>query len=269
MIINKLRTSIFILKNYGLLAFLKKFRNLLIDYIFVASISKITKNEISQNYISNIIKTLSKAVLYTFQMDVQGDIAEFGTMTGRTAISLATAVNTINRSQGVNSKNNKKIHFFDSFEGLPPSNLAIDKNSIHVKNGKWVEGKCKGLNATQFTKLISKYLERRNFIVYKGWFNKTLSNLPSSTKLSLIHIDSDLYESAIDVLEYLFKNRHISNGSVILFDDWNCNAADPNFGERRAFKEVCDKFSISFSDEGSYGIAGHKFIIHDYKDLRN
>ena len=36
-------------------------------------------------------KTLLAGVAYSYGMDVEGDIAEFGTMTGRTAVGLAVA----------------------------------------------------------------------------------------------------------------------------------------------------------------------------------
>lgn len=100
------------------------------------------------------------------------------------------------------------------------------------------------------------------------WFKDTVPTLDRSQKFSLIHIDGDLYESAIDVLDTLFQREQISNGAMILFDDWNCNSAEPTLGERRAFTEICEKYDIHFSDAGSYGVACHKFIIHQYTSIK-
>ena len=39
---------------------------------------------------------------------------------------------------------------------------------------------------------------------------------------------------------------------------------DPDFGERRAWKEVVEKYKIQYSDQGPYGFASHRFIVHAY-----
>jgi O-methyltransferase len=70
----------------------------------------------------------------------------------------------------------------------------------------------------------------------------------------------------MDALVPLFERNQISEGAIILFDDWNCNHASNKFGERKAwYSDLRTRFFIQFSDEGSYGVAGHKFIIHNYK----
>jgi hypothetical protein len=80
----------------------------------------------------------------------------------------------------------------------------------------------------------------------------------------MVHLDCDLYQSAIEVLEYCFSNNMFSDGAIIFFDDWNCNRASPSYGERKAWAEVVDKFSVEFSDGGDYSWGGHKFIVHSY-----
>jgi hypothetical protein len=77
-----------------------------------------------------------------------------------------------------------------------------------------------------------------------------------------VHIDCDLYESTIDVLDYLLAHHHLADGCAIFFDDWNCSNASPAFGERRAWNEMVEKYQIRFSDCGDYSIYGHKFLVH-------
>ncbi len=234
---------------------------------FYQRLKKKTINYLSYSTNEDVIKTLSHSVSYVYGMDVEGDIAEFGTMTARTAVVIASAV-AYHNSIALNSGNRlKKVHYFDSFEGLPEARFKTDKKSPHVLSGVWGKGTCKGLNEVEFCHEISKFLSNNFFSIYKGWFKDTVNTIPDKQKFSLIHIDGDLYESAIDVLENMFKNQRISKGCIILFDDWNCNYANPKFGERKAFAEVCEKYNIYFSDGGSYGVACHRFIIHSYDSL--
>lgn len=220
---------------------------------------KLLKND------DGVLKTLTRSVSYIYGMAVEGDIAEFGTMTGTTAVILASAASHYNSAFANDVRGSKKVFFFDSFEGLPRARFDIDKNSHHVSTGIWAEGTCLGLDEFEFKKVVSKYLSQESFSIYKGFFKDTVPTIEKDQKFGLIHIDSDLYESAIDVLDNLFKNSQVSEGAVILFDDWNCNVASPILGERKAFSEVCKKYDISFSDAGSYGVACHRFIIHSYR----
>jgi len=51
---------------------------------------------------------------------------------------------------------------------------------------------------------------------------------------------------------------------MILFDDWDCNRTSNEHGERKAWRNVCGRHRIVSSDMGSYGWAGHKFIVHSF-----
>jgi hypothetical protein len=90
-------------------------------------------------------------------------------------------------------------------------------------------------------------------------------NMPENTKLALLHVDCDLYSSTMDVLDYCFANNVVSEGAAIFFDDYNCNRASPDHGERKAWSQCIDKYAIQHSDAGEYGWAGHKFYVHQYK----
>ena len=100
--------------------------------------------------------------------------------------------------------------------------------------------------------------------VIEGWFKDSVPLLEKNIKFSLVHVDGDLYESAIDCLEPLFSGKKISEGAIILFDDWNCNRASPKFGERKAFDELCLKYKIKYSVWSDYAHYSKGFIIHSY-----
>jgi predicted O-methyltransferase YrrM len=54
-------------------------------------------------------------------------------------------------------------------------------------------------------------------------------------KAAVVYIDCDLYLSTVPVLRFI--EDFLQPGTVIVFDDWNCFLADPNRGERRAWRE--------------------------------
>ena len=227
-------------------------------------INRLVVKEIEAHHL-NISKEMARSVSYTYCMGVQGDIAEFGTMTGYSAVAITTASNLMEFEYRNDKRGSKNLHFFDSFEGLPAANNDIDKSTPHVLDGIWAKGTCKGLTKVEFENLIDQYIGKNKFFVYEGWFKDTVQKIPDDVCFSLIHIDGDLYESAIDALDFLFKRKKISQGAMILFDDWNCNAANPRLGEKRAFSEMVDKYKINYSDEGGYSVGSHKFIINSYE----
>lgn len=180
-----------------------------------------------------VLTALSNAIGYAFYSRVEGDIVEFGIQTGRTAVTIASNVVNYN-GQFKHTEGAKRIFYFDSFEGLPQPSLLGDIDSPFVQMGIWGRGGCKGLTPFEFNNFICKIINKKFFEVKVGWFKETLPTLSSTQKFSVVHIDCDLYESAIDVLSFLFKKTIISNGAMILFDDWNLNHSNLNYGERRA-----------------------------------
>ena len=208
-----------------------------------------------------IRNSLALSVEYIHGARVQGEVAEFGTMTGKTATALAQSIARYDGS--------KKLLLFDSFEGLPESQSDIDKSSPHVRSGVWSRGTCQGITSEQLRSMCCKHLPNHRVHVYAGWFSDTLPTVPADTKLALLHIDSDLYQSAVDVLRYCFAHRVVSRGASIHFDDWDCNQADPRYGERRAWSEMVEEFAVEFSDGGPYGWGARKFIVHSYHGLES
>jgi len=210
-----------------------------------------------------------RSIAYVIGSAVEGSVAEFGTGTGRSSTLLAYAMALFQRRYGYSDPahgiGERKLLLFDSFEGLPAASSEIDASSPHVAKGIWGTGGCKGgITPEQLRTMCAQYLDKDRIQVFPGWFKDTLAEIPEDiTKFALVHIDCDLYESAAEVLNHLFNNNLLADGAVLMFDDWNCNRASPRFGERRAWGEAVQQFTPQYSDCGDYGIAGHKFIIHD------
>ena len=219
-----------------------------------------------------IARTLTLSVQYINSSHVYGDVAEFGTMGGFSAKAIATAmVFDLQRqplSKTAGGENPFRIfRLFDSFEGLPEITSPIDQGSPHVVSGAWAKGGCKVLAAPELRERIGRIIPPHRFEIHEGWFADTVKTLPPQTRFAMIHFDGDLYQSTMDALEPLFARGMISTGAILCFDDWNANRAIPTVGERRAWKELVDKFAIEASSGGDYAIGGTRFIIHSYRGI--
>jgi hypothetical protein len=78
-------------------------------------------------------------------------------------------------------------------------------------------------------------------------------------KAAVIYVDCDLYLSTIPVLEFIVP--FLQPGTVIVFDDWNCFLADPDKGERRAWREFRERHpALRFEDFAQTGM--QKAFVH-------
>ncbi len=136
-----------------------------------------------------------------------------------------------------------QVFGFDSFVGLPE--LWVDKNGKNVVPPGYfsTNGVIPNVNGVKF---------------YSGWFSDTLPNyLTIAQPIALLHIDSDIYSSAKEVLWTL--NDYIVEGTIIVFDEWFYKH-DPQYNdhEQRAFNEWVQKFQrkyqiIPFMDKTTSG----------------
>merc|ERR1719277_1861501 len=110
---------------------------------------------------------------------------------------------------------NRYLWGFDSFEGLPDT--ADD-----VKQQAFTPGL---FRATKTQKQIEDTLggpERISLI--KGWFSDSLTpDLHKQRKMkpaAYIDIDSDLYISSFQALDWMFSSNLVQPGTYIGYDDW-------------------------------------------------
>lgn len=214
------------------------------------------------------IAALSEGVAAVYGFDVEGQIAEFGTMTGTTARGLARAMASCDAhlAQAVTAYGQapRELHLFDSFAGLPATTSPVDASSPHVQDGVWAPGTCRGVLPEELRTMITEFLPSERVRIFPGWFADTVVSLPNETRYAVLHIDADLYSSAMDVLVPLFARGQVQKGAYIFFDDWSCNRGDPALGERRAWAECVERFHIEASDQCAYGIFARCFAVHDY-----
>jgi O-methyltransferase len=130
--------------------------------------------------------------------NIDGDILEVGVWRGGSGMLLAS----------IAEKMNKKVYLADTFAGVVKSSSkdATYNNKEHADTSEAI-----------VQNLASK-LNLHNVIVLKGVFPEQTSNKLDSIKLSFVHIDVDVYQSGLDVWNFI--QPHLSKGSIIVFDDF-------------------------------------------------
>lgn len=212
-----------------------------------------------------LFKTLSLAVEYVYSAGVDGHFAEFGTAWGRTAEAIARAVRACellyagsDRMHGIPER---RFMLFDSFEGFPKATHEADLASPHVSSGVWGQGVTKALSADELRAVVAQFLPNDRIDVTAGWFGPDMP-IPAGAKFALVHVDCDLYQSTLPVLDKLFAGGHFADGCVLLFDDFHCNRASPKFGQRRAWAECVERYKPEFTEWRDYGALSKAFRIH-------
>lgn len=154
------------------------------------------------------------------EITLPGDWLQFGVFKGHTARILESYILP-----------GRKLHLFDSFEGLPEewSNTNFGKGHFKIAEGS-----------------IPQFDPRRS-VIHKGWFSDTLGPYKEKypNPISFIHLDADLYSSTMTVLEEL--NDQIIPGTILLFDEFflpsNRGISDD---ECRAFHEWAEQEGRQF-----------------------
>ena len=130
-------------------------------------------------------------------LDVPGDVAEFGVYKGHTA----AAIDRLLTQEG----SGKKLHLFDSFAGLP--------DITHPLDSSWKKGDL----SSSITKVQELFEESPRAKIIEGYFSDTFPDHPS-LQFSFCHVDSDLYTSVKECIDYIMPR--LSSGGVIVFDDY-------------------------------------------------
>lgn len=201
-----------------------------------------------------VFEALTMGVEYAYSSAVPGHMAEFGTMSGATAATIARAMqdgdSRYQLSEQMRGIGRRSLYLFDSFDAFPKTNNAIDQASPHVATNVWGPGVAKGLTAEELRAACSAILEPDRIIVTSGWFDASLREFPSDIRFALVSIDCDLYESTSSVLEHLLGKKTYSDGCAVFFDDWYCNRGSPEFGEQRAWADYTTRYKTRFTDWG-------------------
>ncbi len=172
-------------------------------------------------------------ILYEFAISVKtikGDIAEAGVWEGGSTYILASVLK------------NKKVHAFDSWEGLPeptaPDLVDLDEQPM-IKG--W--GKC-----DPPVEFLAKF--GNQVILHHGLFRDTLVNI-SDRLFCFVHIDCDQYLSVKQCLEFFYPR--MVDGGIIIIDDYG-------FFLTPGATKATDDFFVDKLDEALFVVSGGLYI---------
>lgn len=144
--------------------------------------------------------------------DVSGDVCEFGVAQGETSALIANEIHS----------NNRVLHLFDSFEGLPK---PTEKDQL--RDDIFALGSIEAYTGTMScpeemvrTRLSAISFPRERFVIHKGFIDKVLvadSSLPE--QVSFAYVDFDFYEPIKLTLGFLHRTTSI--GAIIIVDDYD------------------------------------------------
>ena len=203
------------------------------------------------DYNNNEIRQKGRSEFFALAFDylsdnqIQGDYMEFGCHKART---FRMALSEARR------KNFDFMNFwaFDSFEGMPEMK-DNDTMDGHLQKGDLYT------SLERFKELINAhglYLDKINYV--KGFYEDSLSNslaqafISKNIKSCIINIDCCIYQASSLVLDFIIKADLLQDGSIIAFNNWNSYKANPNKGQRLAFREFQNKIISSGRGKWSF-----------------
>ncbi len=107
----------------------------------------------------------------------------------------------------------REYFLFDSFEGLPPAKKNEDGSDailFHKNNNLSVD--------ISFAQIAMIKSGTSNYNITKGWFKDTLPSFSNSTKIAILRLDGDWYESTLECLNILYEK--VVGGGIIIIDDY-------------------------------------------------
>lgn len=183
-------------------------------------------------------KFISHLELYKMIIDLPGDVAEFGVYKATSFIRFLSFRDLLENSSS------RKVIGFDAF-GEFPKDLSMESDKEFVDDFEGNGGF--GIDDDELTKLLD-LKGTDNFELVKGDICKTsleyLEKRPE-LKLSMIHIDVDVYEPTKVILE-TFWDRMVPGG-VLVLDDYGTVE-----GETRAVDEFFNDKDIDIKKLSYY-----------------
>ena len=169
---------------------------------------------------------------------IQGDLVEAGTWRGGAAGVMALAALSVSGLV-------RKMHLFDSFQGIPEPDRKHDPIDWIVNDMKLPEaealGRLRGIKALEAPrKDLEKVLfeicsyPKEKVAIYEGWFQETVPPaVRNIDAISILRLDGDLYASTQVCLEHLYPK--LVSGGFLIIDDWCLS------GARQAVTEYLEK----------------------------
>ena len=175
---------------------------------------------------------------------VRGEIVEFGIFKGNSFFRWIKFRDLLEQT------NSRKIIGFDIFGDFPEANFEGDKAKRDFFVAETKGGK--SISYEEITTLLEAQNLQKNVDIIKGDILQTLDIYLEENphlKISLLHIDVDLYEPTCHILEKLYDK--VTKGGIIIFDDYGAfagtnKAVDDFFDGKVEIKKLSCSHAISY-----------------------
>ena len=138
---------------------------------------------------------------------ISGDFVECGVWRGGMSAAISEVLGA-----------DRKIHLFDSFEGLPSAKEIDGKEALTWQQNVTSEGYYDNCTADQSYAIRAMTLaSNQNHKIYKGWFQNTLSEIDTKS-IAILRLDGDWYDSIKICLDKLFPL--VEPGGLVIIDDY-------------------------------------------------
>ena len=193
---------------------------------------------------SRFSKILTHLEFFKQTSNVRGEIVEFGIFKGNSFFRWIKFRDLLEQT------NSRKIIGFDIFGDFPEANFEGDKHKRDTFVAETNGGK--SISLEEINELLNQQGLNKNIDIIKGDILVTLDAYLDKNphlKISLLHIDVDLYEPTKHILEKLFDK--VTKGGIIIFDDYGAFAGT-NKAVDDFFKNNVEIKKLSFSHAISY-----------------
>lgn len=193
---------------------------------------------------SRFSKFVSHLEFFKRTSDIRGEILEFGIFKGNSFFRWIKFRDLLEQTSS------RKIIGFDVFGDFPEANFEDDKlkRDAFVRETKGG----KSISYEEITSLLQKQNLHKNVEIIKGDILKTLDEYVNNNphlKISLLHIDVDLFEPTKFILEKLYDR--VTKGGIIILDDYGAfagtnKAVDDFFESKIEIKKLPFSNAISY-----------------------
>jgi len=189
-------------------------------------------------------KLISHLEFFNQTSSLRGEIVELGIFKGNSLFRWIKFRDLLENTFS------RKIIAFDIFSDFPETDFEEDK----IQRKKFIEETEGGVGISfeELNHILKTQQLNHNLDIVKGNILKTLPEYLRNNpqlKISLLHIDVDLYEATNLAIELLFS--HVVNGGIIILDDYG-SFSGANKAIDDYFKGKVEVKKLNYSNAISY-----------------
>ena len=192
---------------------------------------------------NRVSKFITHLDLFRLSSKLRGEIVECGVFKGNSLMRWIKFRDVLENSYS------RKIYGFDTFGKFPEASIEEEVS----QRKKFIdEAGSQSVKKEDFTNYLKKLKLDENIHLIEGDITKTVPDFIINNKeirISLLHIDVDLYEPTKISLESFFP--HVVKGGIVILDDYGAfpgaNRAIEDYFKNKSYKIEQLRFSNSIS----------------------